>query len=81
MEHLRVKSNTLQLNETDQSNLAAFIKSCELSNKNLETTTKAYRKCSDSKRVKDAFWQTPLGVITIGLSSFLLGTLVNNNIK
>lgn len=60
----------------EQKNLVAYIKQCKIDKKNLHSTREAYRDCQDKVGGKLLWWQTPVGVVSIGLGGLVLGLIV-----
>ena len=70
---------SLILGKDDQSKLATFIKDCELQKKNLASTQGTLEACQD-KACSIEVWQTPVGVVSIGFGSLLLGAVLAHNL-
>lgn len=69
-------SGIIYLDKFEQDNLAAMIKECDLTKKNLKSFEKAYEICSNKDELTPAWWQTTLGVTGISVGAFALGLLV-----
>ena len=70
---------TMILSKTDQSNLATFITDCEITELDLNATKNFLNKCRD-ETCNVEIWQTPLGVVSIGFGSLIIGALLANKL-
>ena len=64
------------LDEKQVGNLAKFIKKCKVQEKDLQDTQVAYDKCTSKDGVGIAFWQTPWGVVSIGVTALAVGLAI-----
>lgn len=70
---------TLILGTTDQSALGAYIRQCELFEKNLATAKAAHQECNE-RTVSLEIWQTPAGVISISFGALVLGLIAGRHL-
>lgn len=69
-------NGVLYVDKEEQKDLAAYIEVCEVAKKDLGDTTKAYNSCLGKLDGTLPWWQTPVGVGSVGVAGLLLGILV-----
>lgn len=66
----------VSLDKQEQSNLANYIKQCEVTKLNLVDAEKTLSKCSGKLDIEPSFWNSTSGLVTIGVASFASGLLL-----
>jgi hypothetical protein len=68
----------VHLDKAEQSNLATYIKQCELDKMNLKSSEQTLSQCMGKNYITPAWWQTSSGVISISIGTLLLGFALGN---
>jgi len=70
----------ISLDEKQMENLSVFIKECKVAKMDLSDIKVAYNRCSEKDGLGLAFWQTPWGLVSIGLGSIAAGIIIGSGL-
>ena len=77
---LKVSANeipeVLVLQKNEQTELAKYIKQCEVDKKNLNSYQGAYQVCMDRKVLSPEWWQTPAGAAGLVVLGMVITAVV-----